>query len=207
MYFCIFASCCFVFLYFCIFISFCQIIPQMLYFCISISVFLWFLKKIVRNLHLKSSTVSIVCPFQSLGADFSFHQNLNSLFDLGAASQQICVFYLSHDWVRCNKQRMIDVKLSFHQNLNSAFDLDFASLLRERSFISHTYPPPPLGEMQQTKGFSSRQKSLPQYIWVVPTYQIKIWKGKQISFNSYDKLIKKFDKNIPFTKPDCPSYL
>ena len=67
-------------------------------------------------------------------------QNLNSLFDLGAASQQI--FYLSHDWVRCNKQKMIDVKLSFHQNLNSAFDLDFASLLRERSFISHTYPPP-----------------------------------------------------------------
>ena len=79
------------------------------------------------------------------------------------------------------------------------------SVEREVFYLSHISSTTALGEMQQTKGFSSRRKSLPQYIWVVPTYQIKIWKGKQISLN--DKLIKKFDKNIPFPKQDYSTYL
>ena len=98
LYFCIFASCCFVFLYFCIFISFCQRIPQMLYFCISISVFLWFLKKIVRNLHLKSLTVS-KCALFSLSVPIS-HFIKTSIPSLISASPLNRVSFIFHTYPR-----------------------------------------------------------------------------------------------------------
>ena len=100
-----FASCCFVFLYFCIFISFCQRIPQMLYFCISISVFLWFLKKIVRNLHLKSLTVS-KCALFSLSVPISHFIKTSIPSLISAPPLNRSVSFISHTigWDATNKR-------------------------------------------------------------------------------------------------------
>ena len=102
LFFFILLFCIFVLLYFHFFLS---ENTTMLYFCISISVFLRFLKNIVRNLHLKSLTVS-KCALFSLSVPISHFIKTSIPSLISAPPLNRSVSFISHTigWDATNKR-------------------------------------------------------------------------------------------------------